>query len=56
MSNFQEILRLVMILFIWIVIIRIFMNFINNIGKRLGIGKFFVNLLKKVRNKFTRKM
>lgn len=49
--NFQVIGRLLALLFIWIVITKIFIRISGYIGETLGIGKFFVNLLKKIENK-----
>lgn len=37
------------ILFIYIVIIKIYMVIANYIGEKLGLGKFFMNLWEKMR-------
>lgn len=49
--DFQVIGRLLALLFIWIVITKIFIRISGYIGEVLGIGKFFVNLFKKIENK-----
>ncbi|WP_160195916.1 hypothetical protein [Senegalia massiliensis] len=53
--DFQVIGRLLALLFIWIVITKIFIKISGYIGEILGIGKFFVNLFKKIENKLPNK-
>lgn len=36
-----------LVLFIYVGVIKVFMNLANRIGERLGLGKFFMSLLLK---------
>ncbi|WP_187296217.1 hypothetical protein [Tepidibacter mesophilus] len=44
-------LNLLMVLFIFIAITRIYMRIAGYIGEQLGFGKFFIYLWKKIRKK-----
>ncbi len=50
MEDIRVGLMLLIILFIYIVIIRIFMRIANAIGERLGVGRFVITLFRKMFN------
>jgi hypothetical protein len=51
MEYIQYVLKVLIVVFIYIVIIRFIMNVANYIGEKLGFGKFFLNLLQRLRKK-----
>lgn len=53
MEYIQYALKVLMVVFIYIVITKAFRRFANNIGEQLGFGNFFLNLWQKIRRKLT---
>jgi hypothetical protein len=51
MEYIQYVLKVLIVVFIYIVIIRFIMNVANYIGEKLGFGKFFFKLIAKVKEK-----
>jgi hypothetical protein len=51
MEYIQYVLKVLMVVFIYIVIIGILMRVANYVGEQLGFGKFFLNLWQKIRRK-----
>ncbi|MCY6354406.1 hypothetical protein [Clostridium sp. ZS2-4] len=51
MDYIQYVLKILSVLFIYIVIIKIYMVVANYVGEKLGIGKFFIYLCKKIKKK-----
>lgn len=51
MEYIQYASQILMVVFIYIAITRIFMSFANHIGEKLGFGTFFLNLLQRTRRK-----
>lgn len=49
MNEIKFVIGILLVLVFYIFLTKIFMNFANYIGEKLGLGKFFTNLL--LRNK-----
>lgn len=49
MEYIQNVLKVLLVVFMYIAIIGIFMRVANYVGEQLGFGKFFLNLWQKVR-------
>lgn len=45
----EFILKVIVIIFIWILLMRIFMKVANFVGEQIGLGKFITGLLEKIR-------
>lgn len=51
MEFIQHILGISLVVFIYIVIVGIIMRVANYIGEKLGFGRFFLNLLRKIKKR-----
>ncbi|MBB6218149.1 Ca2+/Na+ antiporter [Anaerosolibacter carboniphilus] len=49
MDYVQYVLNILIVLFVYIVIVKIYMEVANYVGERLGIGQFVIGLCKKMR-------
>ncbi|WP_165000275.1 hypothetical protein [Anaerophilus nitritogenes] len=52
MEYIRNILNVGVVVFIFILGVKIYMKIASYIGERLGLGKFFINLCKKIRKKY----
>ena len=51
MEKIYDLIKLSVAIFVFIAIIRIYMEVANYVGEKLGIGKFFISLLSRIRRK-----